>query len=497
MKPQERSTGRIAMLAALLLIIPLLTAAKTVSPNDYGLRQAKTDIERYEVLLRTHTQAAERGWDVSYVGIGSISIEIPREAKSIPLAWHTDFGGVRLTVKNVQKKMTLFTMENSMAEVQVSGKEIDKGRFRKIKELRRGTKLLVIEDENMWVKQRKGYNYGATRKDVMAVKRGKAQNGPVSPYMNAESRAKCYYCDVTGQRTVIENLRFERTADSRQITHLLVLKNLNDVTLRNISVITPQGSDLYGDVVIGMQNCTNVTVEDVTIDGTYSQSGKFGYGIQMNNVWNSRFVRLKATGKWGVFGNNNVNRATLEECDINRFDIHCYGRDVYCRHTTFRKGYNQFSSMMGELVYEDCVFDDFVPVLFEQSYSAYTPFQLFVKNCRIMVRKSAPYLVSAGSLVALSEEARDELRELSWPDVRMENVEVVLPEGVKEWTIFNVKGNATEEVGSIEKVTMRNVRIETEKVKEKATLKFSNVKAMTKKTVKMDIKGSSVESIEF
>lgn len=122
----------------------------------------------------------------------------------------------------------------------------------------------------------------------------------------------------------------------------------------------------------------------------------------MNNVWNSRFVGVKATAKWGAFGNNNVSRVELEGCDINRFYIHCYGRDVYCYHTVFRNGYNQFSSMMGDLVYEDCTFDDFVPVLFEQSYSAYTSFQLTMKDCKILVRKSAPYLVSAGNLSPLS-----------------------------------------------------------------------------------------------
>lgn len=485
------------MLTALLVVIPTLLVAKTVSPLDYGLRQAKTDVERYEVLLCTHTQAIEQGCDVSYAGIGSISIEIPRGAKSIPLTWHTDFGGVRLTVRNNQKQMTLFTLENQLTELSVAKEEIDKGCLRKVRALGNGKKLLVIEDETLWVKQRKGYNYGATRKDVLVLNRGRAQNRPVAPYQNEASSPKCYYCDVTGQEVEIKNLSFVRTEDSKYITHLLTLKNLNNIKIENINVTTPQKTDLYGDVVIGLQNCANVTVEDVTINGTYSQGGKFGYGIQMNNVWNSRFVRLKATAKWGIFGNNNVNKVELDGCDINRFDIHCYGRDVYCSHTTFRNGYNQFSSMMGKLVYENCIFENFVPVLFEQSYSAYTPFQLMIKDCKIQVRKNAPYLVSAGNLAMLSDETRTELKELSWPDISMENVEVSLPEGVKEWTIFNVNGNASEKVGGIEKVSLRNVSVETDGVAIIPKVRFSNVKAKTKKEIKVDISGSTIESIEF
>lgn len=270
---QMNGAGRNAMLTALLLLIPTLLAAKTVSPNDYGLRRAKTDVERYEVLLHTHQSAAENGWDVSYAGIDSIVIEIPRAAKSIPLTQHTNFGGVRLTVKNIQKKMTLFVMENQITEVKATKELIDKGCFRKVRELRKGMKLLIIEDETLWVKQRKGYNYGATRKDVLVLKRGRAQNKPVSPYLNETSSPKCYYCDVTGQKVVIKNLEFVRTEDSKYITHLLTLKNLNNITIKNISVTTPQETDLYGDVVISFQNCANVTVEDVTINGTYSQGG--------------------------------------------------------------------------------------------------------------------------------------------------------------------------------------------------------------------------------
>lgn len=481
------------MLVALLML-PVLAAAKTVFPIHYGLKDAKTDVARYEVLLKTHQAAVENGWDVSYAGIGSIVIEIPRGAKSIPLTWNTDFGGVTLTVRNTQKKMTLFTLENGLTEVGVTKENIGKGRFKDVKALKKGTKLLVIQDETPWVKQRKGYNYGATRMDVMLLKCGKARNNVVASYSDTTSQPKCYYSDVTGQKVVIKNLRFIRTEDSKYITHLIGLKNLNDVTLKNISVTTPQGGELYGDVVFGMQNCTNVTMEDVTIEGTYSQGGKFGYGIQMNNVWNSRFVRVKAWGNWGVFGNNNVNHAVLEDCDINRFDIHCYGRDVYCYRTLFKNGYNQFSSLMGELVYEDCVFERFTPVLFEQSYAAYTPFELRIKHCKI---KDATALISAGNMGARPEGTRAELQNLSWPNIMMEDVEVRLPEGVSEWTLFKVNGKALEEAGYISQVKMKDVNVIAGTTGKTVSIRFSNNQAKTREKLRVEIKGSSVDRIEL
>lgn len=74
---------------------------------------------------------------------------------------------------------------------------------------------------------------------------------------------------------------------------------------------------------------------------------------------------------------------------------------------------------------------------------------------------------------------------------------MTLPDGVKEWTLFNVYGKALEEVANIETVSMRNVRVDTNDVNDKAKVRFSNVKAKTKKEVKVNIVGSTIESIVF
>lgn len=42
---------------------------KDISPYDFGLSRAKTGIERYEVLLRTHKAAIAAGVNVDYTGI--------------------------------------------------------------------------------------------------------------------------------------------------------------------------------------------------------------------------------------------------------------------------------------------------------------------------------------------------------------------------------------------------------------------------------------------
>ena len=48
--------------------------SKDVSPNDFGLAKAKTGVERYQVLVKTHKAALAAGVNVDYTGIDTIKI---------------------------------------------------------------------------------------------------------------------------------------------------------------------------------------------------------------------------------------------------------------------------------------------------------------------------------------------------------------------------------------------------------------------------------------
>ena len=72
---------RIIILLFLALFLPassVTVGGKTVtsdlSPLDFGLESATTGVERYNVLLKTHTQALSRGVNVNYSGIKEIAL---------------------------------------------------------------------------------------------------------------------------------------------------------------------------------------------------------------------------------------------------------------------------------------------------------------------------------------------------------------------------------------------------------------------------------------
>lgn len=429
---------RIGVVLFTMLLLPFpvsaITCSKPISPLDYGLSEAKTGVERYKALERCHKDAVAKNAAISYAGIKALDIEIPAKAKSIPLPDEVDFAGVQINVLNTQKEINLFAKTESPSPVEVSKEAIDRGRFMNTPALCNGRNLLVIEDGNPWVENRKGYDYGATRRDVLVVENGVAKNRVTYPYNNEYSSPKASVVPI-GKPKIYKNLKFFRDAKSTEKTYLFSINYSYDVTITDVEITTPQDNDLYGDGVINVKNSAKVCLREIRVNGTYSQDRKYGYGFNLNNVALLTCEGLYARSRWGVFGTNNVNGAVLCNCDINRFDIHCYGRDVRCYNCKFTDMYNQFSSVFGEIYYENCTFTNFTPVLNGSSYNAYTPFDLTFKSCTFNLTAKKNSLVYLTTL----EEAhnpRPELSRKALPNIAIINCTVNLADDVKKWYIF-------------------------------------------------------------
>ncbi|MDO4949172.1 MAG: hypothetical protein Q4E55_03250 [Bacteroidales bacterium] len=454
------------VVVALLVVVAqgALAQPKVVSPLQFGLDEATTGEERFEVLMRTHEAAVRERMGVSYEGISSIYIDVPADAKSIPLTDFTDFAGVALHVRNTQANLTLFRLTQAATDMTITGREIDGGHLGRHKELADGLYLVDVADETLWVENRDGFTYGAIRHDMLVVSDGKALNRPVASYSTPASKPKAAYCAVTPHEKVFRNLTFLRDAASTKKTYLVGIDHQYNVCLSNIVVNTPADDELYGDACIQLNYCAKVLLDRISVNGTYSQKGQYGYGINLNTIYDLTVSRMYARAKWGVFGTNNLNKVLLTDCDINRFDIHCYGRDVASERCHFSLLYNQFSSVFGTVSFTDCTFTDFRPVLFEYSYNAYTRFKLSFVNCRFNVTHSQNYIIYGGD--ALRHEVRNSRPELSrkfLPDISFRNFVVNVPEGVDEVLVYKFHQPAAEtipvDVSGIRVVSNHEVRI--------------------------------------
>lgn len=391
----------------------------------YCLNDIETGEERYNVLLKVHKDAIEKGFSVDYNGIDTINITIPNGAESIPLSAENDFAGVVFNVTNNGNDIFLFSFINKANAIDVSASSIDRGRFTEYPQLAHGNKLLAIEDKTPWVKNRMGYKYGHVRKDILLLKNGKAKNIPIMPYDNKDSSPSCVYYNLNeSDKISISNLTLTRTAVSISETYLCNIIGINNVSLQNITINTPK-SDKVNDVAILINDCTNINFENVTINDTYSREDYSGYGIVLGNVWHFKANHLKCSANWGVFGNNNINTAIVENSDINRFDVHCYGRNIVFKNCIFRNLYNQFSSVYGKIEFSDCDFMDFTPVLFEPSYNAYVKLDLKFKNCRIYSSREHNYLIYAVGLTGDCTGERKELRRQEYPNLYINGLSVI------------------------------------------------------------------------
>lgn len=404
--------------------------AEDLNPINYGLKDCKTGTECYYVIYKCHFDALKKGVGVSYEGIDTVRLVIPKDVNSIPLCVRNDFHNCVFIVRNNERKIPLFYLSNKLSDYKEDWQSILKTKTTKEKI----DQLIILEDTVPWVQERRGYGYGHTRKDIIFVKNGVLQNNTIADYNISQPRL--YNVEINNNIT-IKNITFIRDNLSNHITFLFKLENQYDITLDNITTITPE-SNLYEDAIIRMDNCYRVRILNTTINGTYSQISKYGYGICLLNVGDIYIKNLKADGNWGVFGNNNINNIQLIDCDINRFDIHCYGKDIVFRNCTFSKLYNQFSSIFGNVIFKECKFVDFTPVLFESSYNAYTGFNLLIENCIWQVSTTKNYLINVGNSCD-APNPREELSQKCLPNISISNMTITATDNVDDIYLFKVR----------------------------------------------------------
>lgn len=474
---------------------------RVISPLDYGLKAAKTGEERYEVLQQTHQEAERLGVGVSYAGIKKIQLAIPKNAKSLPITHYSDFAGVTFLVENKQKNIYLFAISAELKPVDVRGVGIDNGDFTKYDVLKSGEKLLIINDQTPWVKQRAGHDYGATRKEVMLLKNGKSGNGPVESYCTSTTKPAGQYCDVTGAKKIVfRNITFNRSAGSTFKTYLVRISNHYDVELSNITINTPDSPGMYGDRAIRIENSAKISLVDVTINGTYSRGSdgeygkKYGYGISLENVYDFNARNLYARANWGVFGNNNVHLVHLEDCDINRFDIHCYGKDIYCKNVNFVGLYNQYASVYGTIQYDKCIFTDFTPVLNGGSYNAYVEHEVVFNDCVFNATSKKNFLIGIGN-VKDAINPRYELTEKYLPNVRIKNMVVNMTGGTGDFFVFygKKKVEGATHVG-LSNITIDGLTINSSGGNPVKQMMLSNIEIGTRTPVDCQIKNVTVNN---
>ena len=445
---------------ALFFIAAIYSIANTASATTIVRMPAtiwnhcKNGEDSLQALASFHNTYANKDITVIYPEKQTIYLTVTNNCQTIRLSKQTDFNGCNIIVRNNSRKnhflFSLSITQDKAKKIDVKKQEIDNGDFSNYKPLATGKKMLLIEDDTPWVSRRKGYDYGVQRQDILFVQDSKAAEKTTTLYNTPYSSPKCKFLSVDDEEKTFGNLFFTRTPNSTEITNLVVVSRQYNITIHNITIYTPIKNNLtpeQGDQTFYIANTANVQMRDIVVQNTYSSHNKYGYAINMDNVWNVTFRRLKAEAQWGIFGCNNANKVLLEDCDINRFDIHCYGRDITFRNCTFRNTlndintYNQFSSVFGTILFENCRFLHFYPVLHESSYNAYTGYNLVMRNCYMELDRNHDCIILAGKLENVTN-SRPELREKCWPNIDIDGLTLQTNE-ITDFYLFKPTGENT------------------------------------------------------
>lgn len=504
------------LLCLLFNVIPSYSVPRIVI--DKSELQGKNEVELYRHLRRRHQEAFDKGAELIYPANVVLKISIPANTSPMPLSSYTDFNGCKIIVENKSiRKFTLFSLAAKVKEtpVKVSCRMINRGDFTSIPQLSSGLKLLRIKDLNAWTHRDPDEgDYDVFRQDIVLIKNGKATNSTTTTYEEDTSNPECLFLDVDDRQKVVCNLTVERTASSTEHTRVLQISSQNNVLVKNVKVTTPfvpQDTDnkLYKeDNCFRVVNSANIRFEDVQVRGTYSSAKTWGYAVNMENVYNTQFLRFDAEAHWGVFGNNNVNTVTLTDCRINRYDLHCYGRDVTCKRCVFSNKIdnshpnqiycpssvlNAFGSMFGTLSFEDCHFVQSKPVWLRPHYKAYTPFDIVFRKCTFDILPDFPYIVATGFLDE-GDNPRRELKDKCWPNVSMRDCQVNVPDKMKVLYMFFVRRQdrkVVAEIDHLSSIDLRNVKI-TSPSSASPTFKASNAAVKLTKRLKTKTKRTSL-----
>ncbi len=429
-------TQKLFYLFALLVFSTITNAQATLSPFDYGWKEAATDVERFRVLYNVQSEGVRLGKDVDYSGIDTANIELGYGCAPIPLTDTNDFCGMVINVRNTARNDYLFSRIEKPTAITLSKASIDAGDFTDVPELCNGEYMLIIKDKNTWG-ERIGYSDKVIRKDVLHTKNGKALNNVIMPYNNVQSDPECEYIAVRRKPLVIKGMTINRSGSDNFSTYIIRLHCLDNISLNNITINTPQKNS-YGDMAIRIYDSMNVTFNNININGTYSKTDKWGYGFNLNNIHNLIAKRLNGHAAWGIFGNNNINTALLEDCDINRWDIHSYGKDITINRCTFTGMYNQHSSVYGEVTYDSCTFINHVPMLIEWSYGALVPTTVRLMDCTIKGDVSTCTLGRI-KLDRTHRSPRKELEKWTIPTLILQNTKLEDTTGTKSSTTIIYK----------------------------------------------------------
>lgn len=184
-----------------------------------------------------------------------------------------------------------------------------------------------------------------------SIYRGGVLNYPIKTDLTANTITALF---TPSPQTWVEIDGF--TADETSYNNQCLFRVERGLTrVKNIA-IQPNGRNtmpLNVNYLFRFVNSVNVVVEDCIINSQSTYGGNT-YGIVFDNCCDINMSRMYGRGRdtWGVMETNNVNGVSINDCNLNRLDVHQGMHNFFVRGGTLYKNAIQYGWGSGLLVVE-------------------------------------------------------------------------------------------------------------------------------------------------
>lgn len=428
-----------------------------LKPEMFGLLTIDDD-HNYSRLLLMYNIANSIKASIDWSGYSGKSITITNIASTpIPLIQENDFCGVTFEVKNTQQNIVMFSAKGANFDKLSTADSVIKPfledlDYKAVPEIGQGTGLwlLKVHDVTTWTTRTDTTPTPMDRYDLVLINDGLAYNYPIYSYTQGSPTFE--YVKVNSAPTTIKNLKIVRVKGCTAITYALSISNLNNVLVENVEVVTQEVGGLSHDTAISATDCSNLTFINVSVNGIYDSSG-YAYGLSFTNIYNLVMDRINTSNyNWGIMGNNYLNTVVVTNSNINRFDLHLYGKDFQFIHCQFKRLHNQFCNVYGQIIFDGCQFNQTTPILYEGSYNIWTGHDVTFKNCTF---ENVTTLLNLYRLDNTVNE-RPELSQKCLPNVNIEHCVFIKPSNIIN--LFNVPKGTMPILGYIDHIYINGLK---------------------------------------
>ena len=276
--------------------------------------------------------------------------------------------------------------------------------------------LVVVADENDRIGLRRGYSgQGWAREELFYVEEHGRIIGDIAWTFKDYTRLTAYPCD--DNYLIIDGGTFYLSGDNPGRNqgywyNGFVIKRSRTVIRNQWVGLEPGKQDVSLDARQGFYMFTyvyDVLLENVRLipweqdrEGTDRDVPNGTYGIGGNRVLNATFRNVTAEGSnvhWGVFGTNLFKNFRLENCRLNRVDVHFHCWNLYVKDCEI--GYKGFTlTGGGDLFIENTKRFGNRFIDFRQDYGAKWDGNIRLKNCRLVVTNGSAEAVALNFLPA-------------------------------------------------------------------------------------------------